>query len=311
MSKRSKLKAALIGYAIGDTLGKGTEFMEGFEVKMRYPQGLRRYEQIYQDSHRSQWAHGAWTNDTEFVLMLGETAIKEGGNLNILSQAESLMRWYINDPLDITPNLRMVISQTDYLEHPIETSNRAWKNQSVREPSNEILGRALFAALLKGDPVRNSRTVTLLTHHDTTCEACATLLAHLATAYMEERPVPSSHELKKIVDSIDPSVVPVIRNASFNHPEKFEIDDPDYYWEVRRSLGIVLWALGQDMSQEEALYTIVDMGGDADTNASLLMALLAMRDGKIDLPEHLTSELIGMERLEQVADAWASIMGWD
>ena len=65
------------------------------------------------------------------------------------------------------------------------------------------------------------------------------------------------------------------------------------------------------MSQEEALYTIVDMGGDADTNASLLMALLAMRDGKIDLPEHLTSELIGMERLEQVADAWASIMGWD
>lgn len=47
-----RMKGCLYGQAIGDALGLGSEFMSKDEVNKNYPNGLKNYDQIIQDSHR-------------------------------------------------------------------------------------------------------------------------------------------------------------------------------------------------------------------------------------------------------------------
>ena len=46
MSFSNKIYGSLIGYAIGDALGRGTEFMTQQEAALRYPDGLTDYSQM-------------------------------------------------------------------------------------------------------------------------------------------------------------------------------------------------------------------------------------------------------------------------
>lgn len=65
-----KMMGCLYGQAIGDALGLGTEFMNKVEIERFYPNKLKKYDQIVQDSHRRRWDIGAWTDDTEMMLCL-------------------------------------------------------------------------------------------------------------------------------------------------------------------------------------------------------------------------------------------------
>ena len=54
----SKLKSIYLGQAIGDALGLATEFMTKEEIAIHYPNGIKDYNDIYQDDHRSRWSKG-------------------------------------------------------------------------------------------------------------------------------------------------------------------------------------------------------------------------------------------------------------
>lgn len=56
--------------AIGGALDLGSEFMNMDEVTKNYPDRLKNYEQIIQDTHRRRWAKGAWTNETNLILCI-------------------------------------------------------------------------------------------------------------------------------------------------------------------------------------------------------------------------------------------------
>lgn len=75
---KENLKGVIFGQAVGDALGLGTEFMSRKEVLRNYPGGFARYEQIVQDSHRSRWKPGEWTDDTDMTLCIAHAMMETG-----------------------------------------------------------------------------------------------------------------------------------------------------------------------------------------------------------------------------------------
>lgn len=63
----------MYGQAIGDALGLGTEFMSKNDVKSKKINELFSNSSIVQDSHRSRWKKGAWTDYTDMMLCIMRT----------------------------------------------------------------------------------------------------------------------------------------------------------------------------------------------------------------------------------------------
>lgn len=73
--QKDQIKGVFYGQAIGDALGVGTEFMSKQEVSKYYPEGLREYNQIIQDAHRSRWKKGSWTDDTDQFMCICDSLL--------------------------------------------------------------------------------------------------------------------------------------------------------------------------------------------------------------------------------------------
>lgn len=312
MAKRQKLKGALLGYAIGDTLGKGTEFMEVPEIRRRYPSGLRRYSEIFQDAHRSQWEPGEWTNDTLTMLNMAKAIVSDNGALLVRHQARVLYDWFHDNPIDMPANFRWVLSHPDYLEHPLETSAKVWDNMEHQDPSNEALGRSILAALSPGSPETNARTTCTLTHADTRCEGTAAIVGRVAHDLLYHDKMTPRANIMELAVKIDARIVPYIKAAFSGRLSDFELDDPFSMSDARKATGAALWSMYHCKNAADALYQVIDAGGDSDTNAALAVSLVSLRDGgNLNMEEHLIKELIGHEEILHVADQLADAWGFE
>lgn len=110
-----KLKGVFFGQAIGDALGLGTEFMTQTEVRKYYPHGLNDYSQIIQDYHRSRWEKGSWTDDTDMMLCIAESIVKNKG-VNLPDIAKNFKQWFMQHPMGIGRHTYKVLCLGDYTE---------------------------------------------------------------------------------------------------------------------------------------------------------------------------------------------------
>ena len=149
---KDKIAGALVGYAIGDALGLGTEFMTADEAKSIYPDSLTDYSQIEMDAHRSPWGHGNYTHDTEFVIMLIENVLRDG-ELRPLEFARSMADWYGDGHYDISQQMRAVLREPSYRNDPYGTVERIWKQRGKWLEADANWGRVLCAIGYSGAEV--------------------------------------------------------------------------------------------------------------------------------------------------------------
>lgn len=302
LNLRDKIKAALFAYAIGDALGKGTEFMTVETAAAKYPQGLRNYDQIVRDAFRSQWEKNDHTLDTEILLRMIE-CMEAKGKINHDDFAEMLREWVRERPMDVDKNIRILLNQPDYEEDPIRVSERCWRSMGNFEAHNEALGRAM---LLGFDKVFNPTRVMdhcRMTHYDPRCVSTALVIGKVSHRLMWESEEPM--DVKEVVEtarSVDEGTVPYVEKAYAGDLDGLDLDDADTYWYTRKTMGAALWAYWHCEDPEEALYTIIGHGGDADTNAALGTALVAMRTGYDSLPRNLVEGLLQRERVERCVE---------
>ena len=77
MDRLDKIRGVIYGQAIGDALGLGTEFMDDKEMAKKYANGLKHYNEIYQDNHRRRWKIGEWTDDTDMMLCIANAIVED------------------------------------------------------------------------------------------------------------------------------------------------------------------------------------------------------------------------------------------
>lgn len=305
-SIKEKVYGAVFGFAIGDALGLGTEFMSRSEVARRYPRKLRHYSDIIRDAHRSQWKRGEWSNDTEVICILLQSIIENGG-VDCIDYAKKLKRWYESDPVDMTHNLRYVLSQKSYLDDPFATSAKVWTNMK-KEATSDCLGRAVLAGIWNRTPETEAIDLCRLTHAHPRCEASSAVVAVMASSLMwQDREAPYD-VLLDVAKRHNLETAEYIETARFGTLEDLRLDDENTQWYVRKAMAAALWAVWHCSDPMEALYAVIDQGGDADTNASLACSLVALRTGGDALDKALVDGLLEKQRLAQLADAFTEIL---
>lgn len=307
LSINEKFSGLLFGYAIGDALGLGTEFMTREEVNLRYPDGLNDYSQIIRDFHRSQYRIGSWSNDTETILPLLQSIIANKG-INLIDYAHRLKEWYLSEPVDLTKNLRLTLSQPEYGSKPFESARRVWSAKNKMEATSECLGRALITSIWDENVKDNAIKACSMTHPESCCETSCMILAKMTNSLFWKDEEASYTELLSIAGEHNQEVVAYIEIACYGSLSDLELDNEDTNWLVMKALSAALWAVWHCDSFEKGLDMIVEQGGDADTNACIAGALLGIKYGFTSIPKRLIDNLLGKEKLYAISDSLTKLL---
>lgn len=306
-SIKEKVYGALFGYAVGDALGLGTEFMTKKEIKIKYPDGLRHYGSIVRDAHRSLWKRGECTNDTTLVRILLES-ICDVGHFDYMDYARRLREWFLSEPIDLVTNMRWVLSQDDYVKDPIGVAERVWKVMDLNENPSDALGKSLFIGLWDDDVLNNASNVCRITHSQKRCRVASEIIATMANSLMWRNQEASFDTLVKIAKDSDPDTLRYLEIARYGAVSDFTLDHETSFWYVRKAMGCSLWSLWHCKSPDEALLTIVNQGGDSDTNAALATGLVALKYGYSAIGKEYIDNLLDRESLDALASRFAETL---
>lgn len=306
-SIEKKVAGALFGYAVGDALGVGTEFMDKREIKRRYPDGVHEYSQIVRDAHRSQWERGQWTNDTFYLLMLIDS-ICECDAISTKDLAHRLHEWYLTNPDDVTQEMRWVISQPDFAEAPYSTARRVWDEMKNHTSPSDCLGRALVTGLWNENVVDHAIDIVRFTHPTTRCETSSAIIAKMANSLMWKNREASFDELLLIAHHYNVDVIPYLEIARDGKIDDLQLDNPANFWFVRKAMAAALWCVWHCDTPEEGLLKVVNQGGDSGINSSLATGLLGLKFGIEAIPERYITALKQKDKVQAAVDKYSAVL---
>ncbi len=294
---KDKIKGCIYGQAIGDALGLGTEFMQADEVRKYYPSGLQRYDQIIQDSHRCRWVRGAWTDDTDMMLYIARA--RHGSHFDLLEIAHNFKDWFNGDPMGIGRNTFNVLCMRDYIDNPLMCAEMIWKLYGSRCAANGGLMRTSIVGTSPDVDEEEIANICRLTHPDMRCVGSCVIITKLIQLLIFKGIELSKDEILEIANRYDKRIAEYIELAIVNDPTTMSPDDLEMGYTLK-TMAIALWALWHCNSFKDGLLTIVNLGGDADTNAAVACALLGAKYGFSNIPEYYSEYLYGKESIDRV-----------
>lgn len=284
----------LYGQAIGDALGLGSEFMSKDEVNKNYPDGLKHYSQIIQDAHRRRWAKGAWTDDIDMMLCILEGF--EDGRFNIHNVASNFKDWFNGSPMGIGSHTYKVLCMGDYVEKPEMCSKLWWDLSRQQSAANGALMRTSVIGLAPCNVIEQAEAICKLTHYDPRCVgSCAIAASIIHNLVWHDRQL-SYDEIKDIAQRYDSRILEWV-DAAYTSTDISMLDLDESYpiGYTLRTLSAALWCYWHSPSFEEGLLSVVNEGGDADTNGAVACAILGAKFGFSSIPEHYIDNLLNRE----------------
>lgn len=303
---KNKMLGSLYGQAIGDALGLGTEFMNMAEMRRHYPNGLYRYEDIIQDAHRRRWPKGAWTDDTDMMLcILGGY---EKDNFNIRRIAQNFKDWTDGEPMGIGSHTFKVLAMADYVERHDDCSRLWWELSRKTSAANGSLMRTSIVGLAPKDVERQSIDICKLTHYDPRCVGSCVVATSIIHALVRDNRELSYDEIKTIGDKYDNRIAEWIDLAYQNEDiSALELDESHSIGYTLRALAAALWCFWHVNSFEEGLLSVVNEGGDADTNAAIACAILGAKFGYDSIPQYYIDNLHDESAYRKIVNHFISL----
>merc|ERR1712008_108493 len=192
-----KIRGLVWGAALGDATGLCTEFMSKEEASQKYADiskvgpGSR-----VQDRHRSRWAQGDWTDDTDQMILLMDSLLANKGVLHPHAFAESLGQWRNEGfpELGDTAGLGIGSTVNAVLEHPAfavapdAAADDVWRRGGCTAAANGAVmrcaGSSMFYFWDQELLEYNAVAAASVTHADPRCVAsCVAIVILLARTY--------------------------------------------------------------------------------------------------------------------------------
>lgn len=294
---KDKMLGCLYGQAIGDALGLGSEFMSKDEVIKNYPDGLKNYDQIIQDAHRRRWAKGAWTDDTDMMLCILNGF--ENGAFNLLLVASNFKDWFNGTPMGIGSHTYKVLCMADYVEQPEMCSKLWWELSRKQSAANGALMRTSVVGLAKTDIENESEAICKLTHYDPRCVGSCVIAASIIHNLVWYNNELSYQDIKNIAQRYDERILEWI-DVAYNSSDisMLDLDEKYSIGYTLRTLSAALWCYWHSTSFADGLLSVVNEGGDADTNSTIAGAILGAKFGLSSIPKHYIDKLHNREEYQ-------------
>ena len=296
-----RFRGCIYGQAIGDALGLGTEFMCDEDIALRYPNGLRHYDQIFQ----KRWKIGDWTDDTDMMLCIADAVI-EDKDVNFLNIARHFKNWAEGMPMGIGSHTYKVLTIGDYAEKPFEVSYMAWKMSRYQSAANGGLMRTSVVGLFPKETTACAEKICQLTHYDPRCVGSCVIVSELIHALVYGIEPPTRSQMKDIAKQYDVEICDYIDNA-WAEPHVKPLVDYDNWGYTLSTLSVALWSYWHASSFEEGLLAVVNAGGDADTNAAVACAILGAKYGFHAIPKEYVDGLLYKETLDKTIDSLLNV----
>lgn len=294
-----KIKGTLFGQAIGDALGLGTEFMDKAEIAQKYPNGIRDYIDIYQDSHRRRWLVGEWTDDTDMMLCIANAIIEDKGvNLNRI--AKNFKEWADDEPRGIGRHTYKVLTIGNYLEKPFDVAKLIWEMSRKSSAANGGLMRTSVVGLLMNDVEKHAADICRLTHYDPRCVGSCVIVSELIHSLIYGSQPLTFDQIVEIGNKYDERIKEYVCKAKDGTIESLELSDEKSMGYTLKTLSAALWTYWHSSTFEDGLLAIVNSGGDADTNAAVACAILGAKYGYSSIPQDYVDNLIHKDLLDEI-----------
>ena len=302
---KDKILGCLYGQAIGDALGLGSEFMNREEIAIHYPHGLRKYEDIIQDAHRSRWPIGAWTDDTDMMLCILKAY--KNGSINSRDVAINFKDWFNGTPMGIGNHTYKVLCMGDYVDNAELCSKLWWELSRKTSAANGALMRTSVIGLLQDNYIDTAEKVCKLTHFDPRCIGSCVILTILIHELVWLNKLLSKDEIIEIGNKYDDRIKDYV-DLAFNSKsiEELNLDERHSIGYTLKTLSAGLWCYFHSNNFEAGLLTIVNQGGDADTNGAVAGSILGAKFGELAIPEYYKKKLHNSEIYKNIITEFTS-----
>jgi len=301
-----RIRGVIFGHAIEDALGLGTEFLSKKQVAAYYPGGLDNLTRIVRDDHRSRWATGEWTDDTDQMLCILDSLL-DLGELNIPDVAGRIYRWAVQGGRGIGRTVLAVISARGFCAQPHSASEGFWRSAGCQQAANGGIMRTSLLGLWQNDSpeaVRaNAAAACRVTHFDPRCVAsCVVLCLAIRSLLRKETGLDLLLEdLANIADEYDSRVREYLEKALQPDIAALSLDENGIGYTLK-ALAAGIWALIHPADYRDGILAVIHEGGDADTNAAIAGAVLGARFGFSGIPGEWVNGLLRGKELDSRVD---------
>ena len=300
---RDRFRGCLAGLAVGDALGAPAEFLREEEVAARYGRLDRYLDSAY-------WQAGQHTDDTEMALCIARSLV-ENRAVAPSDIAGRFVHWMVADGRGIGNQTHAVLSRVRAGKEPFAASQAVWEERERQAAGNGGVMRCAPVGLFdwrdREALIAHSRETCRLTHPDPRCEwSCVAVNTAIAELVRGERSV--AEAVADVVAGQCPEVEAAIAQAQVTPVGALRVDGWDQGYTIVTT-RIALAALFGGEPFAEALVSVVNRGGDADTNGAVAGALLGARDGYEAIPRPWREGLLAHDEILALADRLGEVAG--
>lgn len=296
MELRDRARGTMIGLAVGNALGIPFEGMPASAIPAGSVGEISPSE-----------ADAPWDDDVAQAVLLTEAALERDA-MDVGDLAARFLTWYRENPRGIGVLTSQVLAALDRGADPRRAARKVWDASGGTAAGNGAVMRCAPLALRWWrEPdrlLRETLTSATVTHADPRCGWSAAVLNLALAAVLRGEPP----DLERLAEEArrgageEGALVAeaILAVPEVKRPADLALDGPDMGYTLK-TMQVGLWALIRGEDLEAALTSVIEAGGDTDTNGAVAGAALGCRHGLEAIPWR--DRAPGRERLLELADA--------
>jgi len=297
ISIRDRYRGTLLGLAVGNALGLQVEGWSRDMIRRKHRSGIR---EIVPDEVTL-----PWDDDLAQAVILAE-AILEHDTMGNDDLARRLLQWADSNGRGMGSQTRAVINALRHGMKPSQAAKLVWEVDRGQPAGNGAVMRCAPVAMRwptdRKKLLEETERSAAITHYDPRC-AWSAFAVNLAVAEALHGRTASIDAIAGTLEAsgVHANTLDSVRSVAGRPLEKLQLEGPTMGFTLK-AMQVGLWCLEHLENLEESLVSVVEAGGDTDTNGAVAGAILGALHGAEAIPVRWTARIRNADQLVSLAD---------